>query len=73
MLWKAISNNHDSEKPFERYAYGGISENYRRVYEKSDKSTYAKCQLLCDTLSGMTEKYLIKKHDNLKSLENDSS
>jgi len=73
MLWKAISNDECSEKPFERYVLGGISENYRRVYDKSDKSIYAKCQLLCDSMSGMTESHLIKKHDHLKSLENDVS
>jgi len=73
MLWKAISNNGYSKNPFERYAFGGISENYRRVYDDSDKSTYAKCQLLCDTISGMTESHLMKKHDHLKSLENGSS
>jgi len=70
MLWKAISKDGKPNNPFERYAFGGISENYRRVYEDSDKSSYAKCQLLSDTISGMTESHLIKIHDNLKSLEN---
>lgn len=31
MLWNAISSD-DSRAPFEKYAFGGISENYRRVY-----------------------------------------
>ncbi|MCF6324691.1 MAG: dNTP triphosphohydrolase [Gammaproteobacteria bacterium] len=70
MLWKAIENDEKPDKPFERYAFGGISENYRRVYNASDKTMYDKCQLLCDTISGMTESYLIKKHNELKSLEN---
>lgn len=71
MLWKAISKDGDhDDNPFERYAYGGISENYRRVYCETDKSIYAKHQLLCDVISGMTESYLIKKHDELRSLEN---
>jgi len=70
MLWRAISVDGDANKPFERYAFGSISENYRRVYLDTDKSTYAKCQLLCDAISGMTESYLIKKHNELKSLEN---
>jgi len=73
MLWKAIENDGKSDKPFERYAFGTISENYRRVYNASDKAMYDKCQLLCDTISGMTESYLIKKHNELKSLENVST
>ncbi len=70
MLWKAISSEGDPGSPFERYAFGGISENYRRVYQDSEKIFYDKCQLLCDAISGMTESYLIKKHDELKLLEN---
>lgn len=70
MLWKAISVEGDKNKPFERYVFGEISENYRRVYSASDRSLYAKCQLLCDAVSGMTESYLIKKHDEFRSLQN---
>ncbi len=74
MLWKAISKDGEhKDNPFERFAFGGISENYRRVFEGTDKSDYAKFQLLCDTVSGMTEKHLIKKHDELKSLENENA
>lgn len=70
MLWQAIAKDgeHD-DHPFERYAFGSISENYRRVYTSTDKSMYTKYQLLCDVISGMTESYLIKKHNELKSLE----
>ena len=70
MLWKAISKDGEPNNPFERYVFGEISENYRRVYLDSDKSIYAKCQLLCDAVSGMTESFLIKTHDELKLLEN---
>jgi dGTPase len=70
MLWDAVAKEDDADFPFERYVYGGISENYRRIYMTSDKSTYAKCQLVCDALSGMTESYLIKKHTEFKSLIN---
>lgn len=76
MLWKAVSNGGSRDHPFERYAFGAISENYRRVYkdasskENPNKTNYAKSQLICDALSGMTESYLIKKHNELKSLEN---
>lgn len=73
MLWRAISRDGDSNCPFERYIFGAISENYRRVYNDSTKSDYAKYQLLCDTISGMTELYLIKKHDEFRSLENGSA
>lgn len=70
MLWNAVEKEDNPDYPFERYVFGGISENYRRIYKASDKSTYAKCQLVCDVLSGMTESYLIKKHDEFNSLKN---
>lgn len=70
--WNAINFPNDPAKPFERYVFGDISENYRRVYEDSSKDDYAKNQLLCDLTSGMTESYLIKKYQLLISLENAS-
>ncbi len=69
ILWNAIADDGRKHHPFKRYVFGDISENYRRVYESTDKSQYAKCQLLCDVISGMTESFLIKKHDEYKSLE----
>lgn len=69
MLWDAVSNGHDEGRPFERYAFGSISENYRRVYEASKKDMYSRCQLICDSVSGMTESYLIKSHNDLKALK----
>lgn len=69
MMWMGISHESDNNRPFERYVFGAISENYRRVYEATDRSEYAKRQLLCDAISGMTENYLIKKHDEFKSLQ----
>lgn len=77
MLWKGIKNaEHLKDKnvksdPFEKYVYGSISENYRRIYDQSSKSNYSKRQLLCDAISGMTESYLIKKHDEFKLLSNE--
>lgn len=72
MLWRSILAGQESEKPFERYVFGGISENYRRIYMEEggirDRG-YKEAQLLCDAVSGMTEKYLIKKHDELKALD----
>ena len=77
ILWRAVSvsvsEKEIANSPFERYVFGSISENYRRIYDESDKSSYARCQLVCDTLSGMTEQYLVKKHNEYKSLENASS
>jgi len=71
MLWKGISTDGEHKNnPFERFAFGEISENYRRVFLDTDKSDYAKYQLLCDAVSGMTESHLIKKHDELKALNN---
>ena len=52
----------------ERYAYGKLSENYRRVYESSEKTDYGSKRLLCDAVSGMTEPYLIKTYHELKDL-----
>lgn len=75
MLWTAVTNGDNRDHPFGRYVFGAISENYRRVYNDSlesgklPSSNYAKSQLICDALSGMTESYLIKKHDEFKSLE----
>jgi len=71
MLWKGISTDGDhNDNPFERFAFEEISENYRRVYQDSYKTDYCKYQLLCDAVSGMTESHLIKKHDELKALNN---
>lgn len=72
MVWNAIENGDDKKKPYERYLFGEISESYRRIYEASDKNEYDKRQLLCDYISGMTESYLIKKHDEFESLNKTS-
>lgn len=54
--------------PFEKFVYGSISENYRRIFESSDMLDYSRRQLVCDAVSGMTESYLIKKHAELCAL-----
>ena len=69
LVWRAIVNDGNKNMPFERYVFGAISENYRRVYSTTEKTRYDKLQLLCDFISGMTESYLIKKHDEFRSLE----
>ncbi|UOV02813.1 dGTP triphosphohydrolase [Pseudoxanthomonas mexicana] len=68
MLWSAVQEGADSTSPFDRFVYGSISENYRRVFELTDRGDYAKRQIICDALAGMTESFLIKKHDELSSL-----
>lgn len=70
MLWSAVLKDEDPNHPFERYVFGGISENYRRVYRASGGLAYDKCQLVCDALSGMTESHLVKKNDEYRSLRN---
>lgn len=66
MLWRAIRK---PESPFARYACHLISENYRRAHKKSRQSKdYKDCQLLCDSISGMTDNYLIGFHDELRPL-----
>ncbi len=64
-------NEYQSETPFGRYAYGRISENYRRIFEDKKNTLpvlYKEAQLLSDAISGMTDNYLIRLHDELKSL-----
>lgn len=60
-----------SNTPFGRYVYGRISENYRRIFEDPGNTLptlYKEAQLLSDAISGMTDSYLIRLHDELKSL-----
>ena len=72
MLWIGIVN-HTKGDPFAKYAYGRISENYRRVYDANRKKNpkQAQAHLLCDSISGMTESYLISLHDELEALRMD--
>ena len=73
LLWKAISKSESERNAYEKYAYGTISENYRRVYEASPKKLYDSRRLLCDAVSGMTEQYLIKMREELRDLHRGSS
>lgn len=60
-----------SDTPFGRYAYGRISENYRRIFEDPKNTLprlYKEAQLLTDAVAGMTDSYLMDLHDELKSL-----
>ena len=64
-LWRGVSG----EGRFEDYVRSRISENYRRAYRKTDKSTQHKLHLVCDAVAGMTDSYLVSTHDELKELD----
>jgi dGTPase len=68
MLWSGISQAPNPTDPFGRFVYGEVSENYRRVFSDTKHDDYAKSQLLCDAIAGMTESYLLAKHSELKKL-----
>jgi dGTPase len=79
MLWPAIVSRGDPQKetkghpgtPFEKYAYGRISENYRRVFESPNEDLplgYRRCQLLADMISGMTDSFALSFERELKEL-----
>ena len=73
LLWPAIKKSEHERNAFERYAYGSVSENYRRVFEGSDMDSYDQKRLLCDAISGMTEKHLIKIYRELRALHDGPS
>lgn len=82
LLWRGISErksfkdpSSERTSPFARYAYGRISENYRRVFEAREAGTsqsqhlpirYRELQLLCDMIAGMTDQFALDLHDELK-------
>lgn len=70
ILWSAIPTHEKQDlDPFSKFAYSTISENYRRVYEATDRNLRDRRQLVCDAVSGMTEGFLIKTYDELKRLQ----
>jgi dGTPase len=62
--------------PFARYAYGRISENYRRIFEERlpvpcyDRTSlpirYRELQLLTDMIAGMTDQFALDLRQELK-------
>lgn len=79
MLWPAIVSRGDPQKetkghpgtPYEKYAYGRISENYRRVFESPNEDLplgYRQCQLLADMVSGMTDSFALSFERELREL-----
>lgn len=76
MLWFAITDRVDPAQPdsarrspFASYAYGRISENYRRVFESPRNAMplrYREAQLLTDMIAGMTDSYALALRDELR-------
>lgn len=69
LLWDSLAKDQGERDAYERYAYGRISENYRRVYESSAMKPEDTQRLLCDFISGMTEKFLIRTYQELRDLK----
>jgi dGTPase len=82
MLWRGIVERERFEdlrsprtSPFARFAYGRISENYRRVFEGLPPSAphsssdlpirYRELQLLTDMIAGMTDQFAVDLHHEL--------
>lgn len=65
-LWRSIIQ---CDGRFENYVYSRISENYRRVYESTNKTKEDQLHLVCDAVSGMTDSYLTSMHDELIGLQ----
>jgi dGTPase len=71
-IWSSIDllDEIRKNKPYERFIYGSISENYKNVFSESNATIeYKKMQLMCDSISGMTEPYLIEKYDEFKQIK----
>jgi len=74
-LWRAITDRtnrsnprSDRTNPLSRYTYGRISENYRRIFEQPGSTLpirYREAQLLTDMISGMTDSFALKLHQDL--------
>lgn len=81
IFWEAITDVDDSTNPkakrrhpFNRYVYGRISENYRRVYEatpRGQSTRYHECVLLTDMMSGMTDSYAMSLYEELAPMKRD--
>ena len=76
MLWVAITDREPGSpadaprrSPFASYAYGRMSENYRRVFESPRNPMplrYREAQLLSDMLAGMTDSYALAMCEELR-------
>ncbi|OYY75293.1 MAG: deoxyguanosinetriphosphate triphosphohydrolase [Gammaproteobacteria bacterium 28-57-27] len=76
MLWFAITDREPGapaeaprRSPFASYAYGRMSENYRRVFESPSNPMpirYREAQLLTDMIAGMTDSYAVAMCEELR-------
>ncbi|MGD9888876.1 MAG: dGTP triphosphohydrolase [Halothiobacillaceae bacterium] len=76
MLWVAITDREvgapadaPRRSPFAAYAYGRMSENYRRVFESPRNPMplrYREAQLLTDMIAGMTDSYAVALCEELR-------
>ena len=76
MLWFAITDREPGapadaprRSPFASYAYGRMSENYRRVFESPTNTMplrYREAQLLTDMIAGMTDSYAVAMCEELR-------
>ncbi|MEW5838705.1 MAG: dGTP triphosphohydrolase [Pseudomonadota bacterium] len=76
MLWFAITDRAEGapadaprRSPFAAYAYGRMSENYRRVFESPRNPMplrYREAQLLTDMIAGMTDSYALAMCEELR-------
>lgn len=81
LLWRGITEREkfsdpasERTSPFARYAYGRISENYKRVFEgrtgeggcdETLPMRYRELQLLTDMVAGMTDQYAMDMYKEL--------
>ena len=65
----------DRKRPFTKFVYSRISENYRRIFENPSESDqklpmrYRECILLTDMISGMTDSYAVDLYEELLRLK----
>ncbi|MDD4600974.1 MAG: dNTP triphosphohydrolase [Negativicutes bacterium] len=73
IFWSSIqATREERADPFQRYTYGQLSENYRRIAEDSQSSLpplYRNFQLLTDMISGMTDGFAVSLYDDLQNLK----
>jgi dGTPase len=75
-IWRAIVNRGSADftktkdaEPYDAYVYSRISENYRRVAERSDMPMrYRELQLMTDMISGMTDSFAVNIRRELREL-----
>lgn len=65
----------DRKRPFTKFVYSRISENYRRIFENPSEidgelpMRYRECILLTDMISGMTDSFAVSLYEELLGLK----